>query len=239
MASTDAAPREQRTLLALVFAGIVLYVILDIIAQALPPHYNAISQAESLLAVGPYGYVMTVNFVVRGALSLLFVIAYARTIPRASQSRAGLILLGVWGIGALLLALFPTDAVGAHLTVHGAIHLVVALVAFVCGPLGELLLARARRKDASTPMPRVLLVGVAVAALVAAALVILGASAFTRAGIWGLLERVLIGLVLLWILLAALDLWSSLSLIHQLHTPAPKVTGGAMHGRPEVTPPNS
>lgn len=229
----------QRALLALVFSGIALYIVLDVVAQALPPHYSPISQAESLLAVGPYGYVMTVNFVVRGALSLLLVAAYARAIPRASQSRAGLILLGVWGIGALLLAAFPTDAPNARPTVHGAVHLIVALAAFVCGPLGALLLARARRKDASTPIPRALLVGVAVAALVAAGLVILGAPVATRAGIWGLLERILIGLVLLWMLLAALDLWVSQSLIRQLHSQAPAIRGGAVRGLSETAPPNS
>lgn len=231
MDSTYTASGGRRALIALVVAGIALYVILDIVAQALPPHYDPMSQAESLLAVGPYGYVMTVNFVVRGALSLLFVAAYARTIPRASQSREGLILLSVWGVSALLLAVFSTDAPNARPTLHGSVHLVVALVAFICGPLGELLLARARRKDASTPIPRNLLVGVAVAALVAAALVILGAPVATRAGIWGLLERVLIGLVLLWMLLAALDLWVSLSLIRQLHTSAPTVKGDAVRGR--------
>ena len=35
--------------------GIVLYLVLDIIAQLLPPHYSFITQAESDLAVGPYG----------------------------------------------------------------------------------------------------------------------------------------------------------------------------------------
>jgi len=34
--------------------GVVLYLVLDAIAQVLPPHYNPLSQAESDLAVGPY-----------------------------------------------------------------------------------------------------------------------------------------------------------------------------------------
>ena len=51
-----------RQLLVIVDALIILYVVLDVVAQVLPPHYSPISQAESLLAVGPYGYIMTVNF---------------------------------------------------------------------------------------------------------------------------------------------------------------------------------
>jgi hypothetical protein len=62
-----------RQLSAIVDAQIILYVVLDAIVQVLPPHYSPISQAESLLAVGPYGYIMTVNFLNRGVFSLLFV----------------------------------------------------------------------------------------------------------------------------------------------------------------------
>jgi len=58
--------------LVIVDALIILYVVLDAIAQVLPPHYSPLSQAESLLAVGPYGYIMTVNFLIRGVFSLLF-----------------------------------------------------------------------------------------------------------------------------------------------------------------------
>jgi hypothetical membrane protein len=59
-----------------------LYVALDIIAQALPPHYSPISQAESDLAVRPYGYVMSINFIVRGLLSLTAVLALRGIDPR-------------------------------------------------------------------------------------------------------------------------------------------------------------
>ncbi len=51
---TENQSREQRNSLValLVIVGIVFYVILDVIAQILAPHYNPISQAESDLAVG-------------------------------------------------------------------------------------------------------------------------------------------------------------------------------------------
>lgn len=67
----DARGKQQGATLALVaIIGIVVYVVIDVIAQLLPPHYNAIIQAESDLAVGPYGFLMTINFVIRGLLSL-------------------------------------------------------------------------------------------------------------------------------------------------------------------------
>ena len=64
----------------IVIAGVLLYVILDAIAHILPPHYSPIRDAESDLAVGPYGYIMTINFVNRGLLSLLFVYAFVKTL---------------------------------------------------------------------------------------------------------------------------------------------------------------
>ncbi len=66
--------------------GIVIYLVLDIIAQMLPPHYNFITQAESDLAVGPYGYVMAVNFLIRGLLSLSFIIGLIITF-KSEKSR--------------------------------------------------------------------------------------------------------------------------------------------------------
>ena len=75
-----------RQLFIIVDALIILYVILDVIAQVLPPHYSPISQAESLLAVGPYGYIMTVNFLIRGVFSLLFVYALVQILTTLGEN---------------------------------------------------------------------------------------------------------------------------------------------------------
>lgn len=53
----------------LTLAGAVVYVALDVVAQLLPPHYGPVRQAESDLGVGPFGWVMSVNFIVRGLLT--------------------------------------------------------------------------------------------------------------------------------------------------------------------------
>lgn len=144
---SDAA-RRARLFFAATIAGIALYVVLDAIAQSLPPHYSPISQAESDLAVGPYGYVMAVNFVNRGVLSLLFVYGLAKSLPRKAGFGRGLALLGIWGAGALVLAVEPTD-VGGPATVHGVIHLIVATLAFLAAALGTLSLSSAFRREPS------------------------------------------------------------------------------------------
>ena len=192
------------TLALLTIVGLVLYVILDVIAQLLPPHYNAISQAESDLAVGPYGFVMTINFVLRGLLSLALVWALSRAASKSGLSRTGLVLLAIWGIGALVLALFPTDLAGAKPTLHGIIHLFVALLAFICGAIGELLLALRFAK--AEPWRSLRAPALVIAILAIILFVILLMSAFPHA--YGLVERIFIGLVLLWMLVVALRMRS-------------------------------
>jgi hypothetical membrane protein len=205
-----ASPPDVRRWFFLVVVGIVLYAALDVVAQLLPPHYSAISQAESDLAVGPYGYIMTVNFVIRGLLSLLFLYALARTISSQGGTwrdhRAGFGLLGVWGVGALLLAIFPTDVPPARVTGHGEIHLLVALVAFVGGGVGAYLLARGFDRSPLLRPARGwagILGGISVLLLA----VDLAASVSHRlSGVSGLTERLFLGSVLLWLLLVSLYL---------------------------------
>src|SRR5580658_193874 len=130
-------PPNARWMLTVAVGLTVLYVILDIVAQLLPPHYSAVTQAESDLAVGPFGYVMTINFVVRGLLTfaLLGGVLSATTIGR--RSPVGVALLAVWGAGAFVLAAFPTD-IGAETTTHGMIHLATAALAFLAAAVGVL-----------------------------------------------------------------------------------------------------
>lgn len=193
--------RAGVTLLAnLALAGLALYVFLDVIAQILPPHYSPIRQAESDLALGPYGFVMTINFVVRGLLSLALLLALSRTLVPSHRSRIGLILLGVRSMGAFLLAAFPTDLRGEH-TAHGKIHLLVAFIAFVCVAIAEIILSRdfaASSWASHLARPAMALAIGAVIAL----LLLFG----TPARLFGLFERLFLGFALLWMAIVAIYL---------------------------------
>ena len=137
---------DSAKLFWVVIAGIFLYLVLDVIAQVLPPHYSPISRAESDLAVGKFGLIMTVNFLNRGILSILFIFAFLRTLDSSgiarSRFRLGTYLLGLWAVGALLLAIFPTDVPATPISWHGAIHLVVAIIAFIGGAFGTFVISR-------------------------------------------------------------------------------------------------
>lgn len=188
--------------------GIVLYVILDAISQSLPPHYSPISQAESDLAVGPYGYIMTINFVNRGILSLAFIYAFVKTIDLTgglrTPFRRGYYLLGIWAVGAVLLAIFPTDVPVTPISWHGAIHLVVALIAFFGGAVGILLISRHFGENVATK-------GAKGFALILGwlSVLLLLTDLFAQflvhrlGGYSGLSERLFLGSVLLWILIVS------------------------------------
>ncbi len=60
------------------------------------------------MAVGPYGFIMRINFLLRAGLSLVLVSALW-TVFRQNRPRWGLVLFGIWGVTSELLACFNTD----------------------------------------------------------------------------------------------------------------------------------
>lgn len=192
-------------LYAVALFGVVLYFVLDVVAQSLPPHYSPLSQAESDLAVGPFGYVMTINFLNRGLLSFAFLFAFLGSVrlagADASRFRAGVYLFGAWSAGAVLLALFPTDVPATPVSWHGAIHIVVAVLAFLGGAFGALTLSlRMRGVEAFEGVGRYA-VPLALLSVVLCVADLLGGSVVPRfdSHFGGLLERLFLGSVLLWV----------------------------------------
>jgi hypothetical protein len=188
-----------------VIIGIVLYVVLDVVAQLLPPHYSPVSQAESNLAVGKFGFIMTINFLNRGVLSLLFIFAFLQTLDligiSRSRFRIGTYLLGTWAVGAVLLAIFPTDVPAIPISWHGAIHLVVAIIAFIGGAFGTLAISQQLRQNRELERlkPIALPVSVIVIALWVAEFALPFVAPHMNSRIGGLTERLFLGSVLFWI----------------------------------------
>jgi hypothetical membrane protein len=186
--------------------GIGLYFVLDVVAQLLPPHYSPISQAESDLGVGPYGWVMNVNFVVRGILSLAFVYALYSAWPRPDRPRVGLALIAAWGMGAFILSVSTADVSGPS-TLHGTIHNVTALLAFLFVAIGAVLVSYAMPGEPPwetvRPPARVL----AVLTLIAMLVLFIGTGLpRVEHALFGLLERIFIGFTLLWMLVVSIAL---------------------------------
>jgi len=202
---SDHKKRNTAKFFWVVILLIILYAVLDVISQSLPPHYSPISQAESDLAVGEFGFIMTLNFLNRGALSLIFIFAFLRTLDLTgvarSYFRTGTYLLSAWAIGAILLAIFPTDVPATPVSWHGAIHLVVAVIAFIGAAFGTLAISRKLGKNPefeglkhiALPLSEIVVIFLVIEFGVLLVFPHLGAR------IGGLTERVFLGSVLLWI----------------------------------------
>jgi hypothetical protein len=177
---------------------IVLYVALDAIAQALPPHYSPISQAESLLAVGPYGYIMAINFLNRGVFSLLFAYAMVQVFSMSGENwrnyKLGLYAIGIWGVGALLLPGFP--ATGRTL----GIHAIIAYIVLFAAPIGELSISLklGQVKAFAGVRKTALVIALFGVLFMVFFLVILQFLPYLKSNYDGLFERLLLGSVIAW-----------------------------------------
>ncbi len=179
--------------------GTIVYVILDVVVQLLPPHYSPLREAESNLAVGPYGYIMNLNFLIRGVFSFSVIMAIQVLARESSVRIRGTIFFGIWSAGSFLLGFFNTDVIKYSgnrmgLTFHGMIHLLLALAAFVCAPIGEILLSVSFGKIEGLKFLRTPALSLAV---LSSLMLLLQFRGF-RGMYFGLFERLFIGSVLLW-----------------------------------------
>ena len=201
------ANERMRQVATGIMLGIGVYVLLDIVLQLLPPHYSPIRQAESDMGVGPYGWLMDLNFLLRGAVSVGAAWLLTRLFPKGQLPRFGLGAMWAFGIGSAILAFFPTDILDdPHLvphpvaTLHGDVHLVVAALAFLAAAIGVLVVGFTVSRSSELAGGRPL----AIILAVVAAMALLALRAAGRHHVGGLDERLFLGLVLLWIFVLSL-----------------------------------
>ncbi|SDO03470.1 hypothetical membrane protein [Cryobacterium flavum] len=200
----------RHSLATVAMVGVVLYVLIDVVLQFLPPHYSPISDAESNLAVGPYGWIMNLNFLGRAVFCVAVVVAIALTaralLPRRRDVLLGLglALLLIGGASSAVLAVFPTDISASHestlqtSTTVGVIHLAVASFGFVTALIAIGLLTIWLRVRGL--LPRVLPWAIAFSAITLAGLLLVVAASVWLPGIVGLAERVALVGILGWTL---------------------------------------
>lgn len=198
MTSHD-APQARRAFATVAKALVVLYALIDFVLQLMPPHYSVVSDAESDLAVGPFGWAMSLNFLARAAMCGC-VIAAILLVGSPSRSRTwGLVLLAASGLCSAALVFAPTDvnAPGEYgMTPHtavGVVHVTFATAGFVAVLAAiSLLTAWASR---ALPAVRAIL---AFAALGAVGLAALAFSIALAPQMVGLAERVCLAGILGW-----------------------------------------
>ncbi len=126
---------------AAVVALVVAWAILVALAQVFNPEQSPLALGMSGLARGKEPWVMKSAFIARGLSALLLIAALPAQLHIAALVLLAFALLWVWGVGSAVLALADTDMPGEVPTRAGAAHALIALVAYVAGAAGAILLS--------------------------------------------------------------------------------------------------
>lgn len=138
---------SSRALAFWVLIGVVGYVAIDVALAFLRRDFSLVHNAESDYGRGRDGWLMDLNFVLRGAFSGIAVLALRRSRPAVSSWC--LWLLGTWALCSVLLAFFPDNPPGYSHWQSGSIHLALAFVAFTAIVISAIAIASARPSAAS------------------------------------------------------------------------------------------
>ncbi len=220
MQATSTPPRagRLRVLALLGIFGQVLFVVVVALLPFFQPGYSSVDDAISRFLLGPYGFVLSGALFASGLGSLALAVGIRRTTGGTRGSLLGSVLIGLWGVGFALAGVVFTDTEGNPTETALALHAVAGL-GFVSALAGMLLLSGVFARDArwssfyplSLALAFAALVGLVDALAVLAGLTSLieavGPVAHSFEGL-GILQRVFVGTVILWMLLAAIRLRS-------------------------------
>ena len=164
--------------------------------------YHLVGDNISELAIGQYGFVQTLAFVISGLGVLALAYGIHRVTAGIRGSLLGSVFIGIYGVGALVVAIFPSDRIDSKADVWtqsttGWIHSITAFVAYLSVITGMLVLTWTFARDMHW---RSLVVGSALLAGAALALLFVQSE-----GPWvGLMQRLMITAISGWLILVAL-----------------------------------
>jgi hypothetical protein len=164
--------------------------------------YRLVGDNISELALGRYGFIQTLAFVISG-LSVIGLAYVIRQLTRGSRgSFLGSLLIGIYGVGALVVAIFPTDQIDSKADVMaqstiGWVHTLTSFVAFLSVVVGMFVLTWT---FGHYPGWRSLTIWSALLAGAALALLFV-----QMQGPWvGLMQRLMVTAIASWLILVAL-----------------------------------
>jgi hypothetical protein len=190
--------------------GPILLTIGDLTASLSTSDYSLVRNSISSLALMPIGWLQTLGFLALGLLIEIFTAGLLFNIKGARGFHLGIILLVFFGFGMLLIGAFHTDPVGAARTIEGRIHGFTATTAFSLFPVAILFLATSLKKD---PGWQNLFRYSEVTFILAVILGITLRVVQEKSGWFGLVERLLVANMIIWVEVAAINLLV-LSLTH-------------------------
>ena len=145
-------PERRAVVAALAAAGIVgpiLFTVVFVIHGLLRPGYSPVADPISALAIGPYGWVQDLNFIVFGVLMLAYAVGLHLGMRPARAGILGPALLALAGVGAMLSGVVPLRAVAGGGTYEPAGHTVAVFMAFLGAGIGLIAFSRRMTSDPS------------------------------------------------------------------------------------------
>jgi Protein of unknown function (DUF998) len=177
--------------------GPVLWFTVMIVLGLTVPGYDTLTMPASALSLGATGWVMVVNFILLGAVEILFALGLWRAAGSSGLERAGAALIGVAGICTLVAGPLITDPNDALRTLHSQLHLAAVALAFAAVSAAAFLFAR-RYRAARGFASFSLLAGVSILPLFVVS--------EAAAPMLGLIQRVAVGIAFAWLTVLALRL---------------------------------
>jgi Protein of unknown function (DUF998) len=125
--------REFGPGLAGLFGPPFFWTVLTILGQS-QPAYDALRYDISLLALGPYGWTQSANFVIFGLSIIVFQRGLEEALAPGEARRPLTVFLGfASGLALVAMAIFPTDPPGTW-TARGTVHLAIVATLAVLLP---------------------------------------------------------------------------------------------------------
>ena len=196
-------------------AGPILFATVIAVFGFVRDDYSHVKHHISQLGAtgAPQAWVQNVNFVVTGLLIIAFAIGLYRAVGTGKAGKIGSALIVLVGVGAAGPGLFPEDMIPVppEPTFSDSMHNMFSLLAFLAVIIAVIILSRSLPRDDvwQRYRPYSLITGIGAFAL----LVLAGLSGPEEGGVsalepWtGLLQRLFVGVWLLWIEVMAIKLF--------------------------------
>jgi len=130
--------------------GSALFVTVFTLEGWLRPGYDARSTFISELSIGPRGWIQIINFIILGALFLVFTWGVADEFRDGKASKAGPVLLTIIGFSFLVSGPLVTDLATTprnQMSLHGILHGIFGALVFSLSPISCFVFWRRFRQD--------------------------------------------------------------------------------------------
>lgn len=145
--SQNDIPGYVRKLSTIAFIFPLLFIVACLFLNLIRTDYNPLTHPMSDYAVGRWGFIMSLAFMLFGSGLIALVIVMYFIGPRSTLAKVALVFLSICGIGLFAAAFFRTDLPGAEPTTSGQIHIIDAIINLLSITIGSFLLSVSFRGD--------------------------------------------------------------------------------------------